>query len=1118
MDAELLTDGHLLQVFGSRQFEAGREYFEDGFVNLRPETASGGRPVINAEVQGNRSRPYQVRVTVNGSTHSKPLVDGRCSCPMNWNCKHVAATLMAWRVVAADPNRPPSELEPWLTRLRTVALRAEEAYPPDLRQRLFYVLDVEPGNVVAVRPLSVRLDKGDRPTGPVKLQAGGGLSSTPPKYLRASDLRVLRLMAGMARYRRSEPEDFELKGAAGAQALLAMVDTGRARWRDLVGETLRRGPPLPARGVWEVGPDDIQRFAFRPEAQTDAVVLPLVPPCYFQASTLTFGPLDTGMPEEVVETLLAAPAIRSGAAQDAAERMAQVLGPLSLKVPQPRVLEALETLETAPIPIVAIEMRPVRRTTVMQLAGGLARGFTETPVPVARLSFDYAGVRFDVRDRAKIARAGVAGRTVRIVRDPAVEALALKRLEQEGLRRLETLEGVYPEVAQQGWMTMAPNAVPADFASFLLATVPVLEHEGWRIETDPGFPLRLAQMSLDDWEFGLEPGETDGSGIDWFDLSLGASIEGRRFDILPMVIEIIRRLPSGGEVDAMRQLIAERGADVQMPAIMEDGTVVAVPLAKVAPIVEGLLSVWGASVLQTEGARVSHYQAGDLAELTAQVGGLAWGGDQRLLALGEALRGWAERTPTPTPVGFQAHLRPYQQTGLDWLQMLARTGFGGVLADDMGLGKTVQALAHIMAEQAAGRLDGPVLIVAPTSVLPNWAAEAARFAPTLRTLVLRGPDRAADFGKIPGCDLVITSYPLLARDRDVLCAETWAIAILDEAQTIRNPATAAATAAFELKAGQRIALSGTPVENHLGDVWSLMRFLNPGLLGDAKTFTREVRNPIEKRGDRAVAARLARRLKPFLLRRTKDEVAADLPPKTEIAETVELTAAQAELYESTRLIMRDRVREALAAKGLARSSVIVLDALLKLRQVCCDPRLVKSASAKAKAGGSAKLARLFELLEQLREEGRRTLIFSQFTSMLSLIREALDAAGADYAWLTGDTLDRTEPVRRFQSGEASLFLISLKAGGVGLNLTAADTVILYDPWWNPAVEAQAIDRAHRIGQTRPVFVHRLIAAGTIEEKMLELQARKRELAAALWDADSAGLGALTEADIEALFG
>ncbi len=468
------------------------------------------------------------------------------------------------------------------------------------------------------------------------------------------------------------------------------------------------------------------------------------------------------------------------------------------------------------------------------------------------------------------------------------------------------------------------------------------------------------------------------------------------------------------------------------------------------------------------------------------------------------------------PAGLKTELRAYQQAGLDWLQFLRMFDLGGILADDMGLGKTVQTLAHLLVEKREGRLDRPCLVVCPTSVVPNWCAEAARLAPELRVLSLHGSDRAARFDEIANSDLVLTTYALLPRDADRLLPIAWHIAVLDESQAIKNVGAKATQLVCRLEARHRLCLTGTPVENHLGELWSQFAFLLPGLLGDAKRFARVFRNPIEKRQDDARRAVLAARLKPFLLRRTKAVVAADLPPKNEIPVPLDLAGPQRDLYETVRLAMHEKVRQEVAAKGLARSHIVVLDALLKLRQVCCDPRLVKLAAARG-VNASAKLAHLLEMLPPLIEDGRHILLFSQFTSMLDLIKPQLTRIGIDFAELRGDTADRARPVARFQNGGVPLFLISLRAGGTGLNLTAADTVIHYDPWWNPAVEDQATDRAHRIGQDKAVFVYKMVTRGTVEERMIELQQRKRALAAGIHEARRDAGARLDIADIERLF-
>jgi SNF2 family DNA or RNA helicase len=378
--------------------------------------------------------------------------------------------------------------------------------------------------------------------------------------------------------------------------------------------------------------------------------------------------------------------------------------------------------------------------------------------------------------------------------------------------------------------------------------------------------------------------------------------------------------------------------------------------------------------------------------------------------------------------------------------------------------------------------------------------------------VFHGPRRRLD----PTADVTLTTYAILRSEEDLLAGENWDTAILDEAQNIKNSTTRAANVVRELDARHRLCLTGTPLENHLGELWSLFHFLLPGFLGDERSFRRLYRTPIEKEGNSLRREQLARRVRPFLLRRTKAEVAAELPPKTEIIRSVELIGAQRDLYESVRVTVDRAVRAEIERVGLARSQIAILDALLKLRQVCCDPRLVKMVAARHVAE-SAKLALLAEMLPKLIEEGRRILIFSQFTSMLALIEAQLHELGIDYVLLTGDTRDREKPVKRFQAQEVPVFLISLKAGGTGLNLTAADTVIHYDPWWNPAVETQATDRAHRIGQLQPVFVYKLIVAGSVEERIVEMQQRKADIASAILAGTDLAATKLTRDDLAALF-
>jgi SNF2 family DNA or RNA helicase len=457
------------------------------------------------------------------------------------------------------------------------------------------------------------------------------------------------------------------------------------------------------------------------------------------------------------------------------------------------------------------------------------------------------------------------------------------------------------------------------------------------------------------------------------------------------------------------------------------------------------------------------------------------------------------------PSGLLAELRPYQQDGLNWLAFLQRFGFGGILADDMGLGKTLQTLALLLHLKNHGQLTKPVLVVCPTSLTSNWLHEALRFTPQLRTCLIQGSKRKQAFAQIKNSDLVITTYPLLPRDIKSYADYCFSLLILDEAQLIKNPNTRIATDVRTIKCDTRLCLSGTPLENHLGELWALMDFALPGLLGGRKTFNKQYRTAIEEQRDHDRQRELARRIAPFMLRRTKADVVQDLPPKTEIVQYVELEGKQRTLYESIRISMEKRIRDLIAQKGLARSHIEFLDALLKLRQACIDPRLVKLEKA-ADIIDSAKLNWLSENIPLLLEEGRHILLFSQFTEVLALVEQLLDDQHIAYAKLTGQTRHRQQVIEQFQSGEVNVFLVSLKAGGSGLNLTAADVVIHVDPWWNPAVENQATDRAYRIGQDKPVFVYKLVAANTIEERIQQMQKQKQALADSLFsDTGAVGL-------------
>jgi superfamily II DNA or RNA helicase len=788
-------------------------------------------------------------------------------------------------------------------------------------------------------------------------------------------------------------------------------------------------------------------------------------------------------------------------------------------------------LRPEPIPVIDLpeaDLRPVPRLVLTRRAFGAASSPSDPypfrralpdaldygDLPVALLQFRYGPVTLDnpVGDRTE--RVTIPGARVihRFRRDLAEEAQRRHTLETLGFVPVSRFPGVPTSEARTSANAFAPwpesltQSESEDLWYEFLAVLPQLKAAGWEVETDSAFDLVLTEA--DEWWTDLEEGSTS----QWFRFDAGIEIGGRRLSL----VEALREYALGLNGEEDWNVLCEAPEDAMVPLRLPgEDLVLAFPARRLGQLLACLYELFQAP--GADGEFLHRLAAARIAGLLPELEGETI---RALRALGKRLHDFQGIRKVKAPRSLKAELRPYQTDGLSWLQFLRAHDLGGVLADDMGLGKTVQTLAHLLTEKAAKRLDRPCLILAPSSLVGNWAAEAARFAPSLRVLSLQGPERKTRFEEIPDHDVVLSSYALLPRDEEALQAHDYHLVILDEAQYIKNPTSKVALAACSLRARHRLCLTGTPMENHLGELWSLFHFLMPGFLGAADVFRRQWRRPIEQDRSSEKRALLASRIAPLMLRRTRAQVLDELPPRTEILRTVPLDREQAELYEVVRAAMDRKVREAISAKGLARSQIIVLDALLKLRQICCHPSLLKLPTAK-KAKRSAKLDLFRELITGLAEEKRRVLVFSQFTSMLEILERSLREESIPWVKLTGDTpsVDRAELVRQFQEGDVPVFLISLKAGGTGLNLTAADTVIHYDPWWNPAVEEQATGRAHRMGQKNPVMVYRLVTEGTIEERILDLQRRKAEIAGAiLGDAEGsqeAGL-AIEREDLERL--
>ncbi len=1114
-------------------YARGESYFRQGHVrSVKWQKRGRDSPVLISRVSGSTGYYDQViRIDL-----KKDDIDGECSCPVGYNCKHVVAAVLAASAQSpptlmenislaggndADANMPsestgnsrsfatrkpesrsvkpsaplPHAIELWLSQVAAAEANLGETYPPDVTQRILYFFEpsqtqAEPGGILRIFKARVKktgeMSSVDRYTNP------NGLFN-PPRYMLPSDTRILRHLSAVTG--RGYSFEFPMVGVD-AVLVTAIIKTGRAYWHDNTRPALHWAAPRIGIVDWITHDNGDRQPALTiiPPAAT----LASVPPVYIDSDRGECGMIESALTPALAMAVVAAPALPAKWVARVSEELQ--IRKLHQNIPLPALMDEATLPDYRPQPILSLASHLTSRYD--------ARGWKpiNTYVETAALSFDYLGLKVAGKTPLEITRVE-GNRLLRATRNNGFERAARTELTAAGLVASDKalMRGMSRDM--QGKLLFAEaNNEQRGFAlwtAFLETTVPKLRSNGWKIDIAEDFRFDLAPVG--EWY-----ADVDESSNAWFDLEIGIDVEGEKVSLIPILVKLIHASPTEWGPKALEAMADDRKIIVPLG----DGRRAALPLARLKPLLATLFELY----LREPSAgkvRLSTLDAARLAEMDRALD-LRWLGGERMRKLGARLARFEGIVPVAVPPTFRAILRDYQKEGLAWLQFLREYELSGILADDMGLGKTVQTLAHLVAEKTAGRLDRPCLVVAPTSMMTTWHSEAARFAPELKVMISHGLTRHDRGDVFADFDVVLTTYALLNRDEEKLLAQQWHIAILDEAQNIKNPKTKAAIIACRLQARHRLCLTGTPMENHLGELWSLFRFLMPGLLGDDKTFKRDYRVPIEKEGDLGRQSFLARRVRPFMLRRTKDLVAHELPAKTLITQSVEFDSAQADLYETVRAAMDKRVRDEIAAKGIAKSHIVVLDALLKLRQICCDPRLLKT-QLKGKPPASAKLIALMEMLDELLAEGRSILLFSQFTSMLSLIEAELDLRKLAYVKLTGSTQNRKIPIEKFQSGGVKLFLISLKAGGTGLTLTAADTVIHYDPWWNPAVENQATDRAHRIGQEKPVFVYKLIAKGTLEERIVEMQKKKGALAAGLLDGDANAAGALEAKDLQALF-
>ncbi|MCP4429807.1 MAG: DEAD/DEAH box helicase [Gammaproteobacteria bacterium] len=1072
---------------GAKAFARGMDYFRrDRVLERNILEAGDGYVHFYATVAG--SQIYTQDIAVNYFPEFGEIdLDGDCSCPVGFNCKHVVAACLDYlegigeSAAMKSSDQQVGQLDLWLGELVS-ATEASQAYlAPSNEDFLVYLLQPDESRS-ALSSLYVEI----RATHPRKKGRGlvKGVQVSPDSVVSnhrysSQRWRLQTVDHDIARFLTALDDKYyyykstQLSGRIGGLALASMVQTRRCYWLNGDAAALTEGENRKLILAWQQEKRDSEH-SLDISIQPQATLLATEPPMYLDSELGEIGIVDCGdLNTALLKSLVDAPPVPDKLAKQLSLNLLQHLP--GFDIPLPAKINLRENSGKNLHPRITLRLNSNAQQSFHSLS----------------LEFDYDGDRVMPLPQSDSVLITNAEPAVRVWRDIESEKRIIEQLFELGFTPVD-MQG--DQTRPVDFYAVGDSVVEsaAVWACFLEQRFDELRAQGWHIERDESFEL---SFSAGDWEVAVED---DGENVnDWFGLRFDLNVDGQQLPLAPLIASILEQDP---------ETLPET---LTLP--LEGHHYVRLPSERIRPFLNTLRELFERAPADRDGIiRLSRFDATVIDEL---------GDDQRrikgakhLRKLSAKLRDFSGIKKVAVPRGFGTTLRNYQRDGLNWLQFLREYSFNGILADDMGLGKTVQTLANLLVEKRSGRQSGPTLIVAPTSLMGNWRREAEKFTPDLSVIVLHGHDRKQRFAEIQFSDIVLTTYPLLLRDAEALLDHQYHYVVLDEAQAIKNAKSKMSAIVREFKSQHRLCLTGTPLENHLGELWSLFDFLMPGLLGNNTQFTRSYRTPIEKHGSSEQGQSLARRVQPFLLRREKNAVAAELPAKTEILHSVELGREQAQLYESIRVSMDKRVREVINKQGLARSHITILDALLKLRQVCCDPRLTKLAGGQ-QVKHSAKLEWLMTLLPEQLEEGRRILLFSQFTSMLSLIEKELVKLDIAYTKLTGQTRKRDEAIQRFSQGEVNLFLISLKAGGTGLNLTEADTVIIYDPWWNPAVESQAIDRAHRIGQDKPVFVYKLVTANSIEERMLAMQARKRALADGVYSNKSDGEASLLNTDI-----
>ncbi len=1088
----------LTNAFSAATLKRGIEYFEQDRVEIIDvETESQKEVYIFSEVMGSGGYCYHTEVAIK-IKQSFIAVIGECDCPVGFRCKHAVATLFQFARAGALVSEQPDaltleeqkrikelEVKIWLNSLNSESGKDSvqgtfAGAEPGYNNVLLYWLkptQTELGLEVET-VIARRLKRGGY--GKARAQSVEELTDEYAQYLNfehnEQDIDIAGLLYSMAgRGYRHRQNVYPLKGDIGELALEKLMANQRCFWSGHENsQPLRWESPRQLQIEWQLEDDHYQlNVDIVPQAQELFLLKHFY---YVDTENNSLGLLEhPGLNRQQVQKILNAPPVPKEMAEKVSSQLIQTWP--DNEVPMP----AKADIET-----VHIKAQPIANARLHSIELDNHR------VHLLSLRFDYDG--HIIQPDHFFNSVGILEQQQRFIIERDLD------FEKQCLALLKDCEFVAADSAGLQNFNHLDLLMLADsfndsvwlWDEFQQQTMPLLREQGWQFEVDDSVYLQVDEA--DEWYGEIE----QDSANDWFEMTLGIEVNGQTINLLPALVEL---LVEEKDPQQLRQKILAR-EQIILPVVDNNKRPrwFKLPAQRVMGIYDTLVELYDSQALNIAGKLVLNRQQGmQFAELLNDPA-MQWKGAAELQQLSKKLQNFKGIEAIAAPEGLKTELRDYQLHGLAWLNFLHEYRFNGILADDMGLGKTVQALAwllYLKQQQKSDQQHLPTLVVAPTSLMGNWKREAERFVPQLKVLVLHGSQRQENFEHITQYDIVLTTYSLVLRDKDTHLEQRYNYVILDESQNIKNARSKTSQIIFQLKSDHRLCLTGTPMENHLGELWSLFHFLMPGFLGTQERFTRLFRSPIEKQGDTDRQLQLHKRIKPFMLRRTKEMVATELPEKTEMIRTIPLTGKQRDLYETVRLAMDKQVQDEISKKGFARSQIMILDALLKLRQVCCDPRLLSLTAAK-NVQVSAKLEMLMEMVPEMVEEGRRILIFSQFVKMLEIIEQELTKAGIPYTMLTGSTRNRDDIIMEFQEGKVQVFLISLKAGGVGLNLTAADTVIHYDHWWNPAVERQATDRAYRIGQDKPVFVYKLLTEETVEEKILLMQQNKQALADALY--------------------